>query len=340
MRKNNMSELNFDNGALDWSTLEKNLNIKETKKKNFSDDRFWKLSRDENDNGGAIIRLLPDPTNTPYIQRYNHAFSSYDKVKSKKRWFLGVSPETCGLPSPATELSYALYNFGTEEAKKEAKAFSRKIKFMTNIKVIKDPANPQNEGKIFLWEFGTKLKDKFMAALNPSESEIAMGEEPKQLFNPLTGCNIKLKIAKVAGYLNYDATEIMQPSSIYKDGEEAKADILENAHKLSEFIDPANMDSYEEIKSRLLWVLECYVPEFLDDATFKKIVSDVLGTKVDSKPVQETKAVETAEPVQETKAAEPTEPTISLDEPVQEAPVKPAETKAAESDDLSFLDDL
>ncbi len=336
-----MAGLDFSSGSLDWGSLEKNLgaNVNLGGKKNYDDDRFWKLSRDENDNGGAIIRLLPDPNGIPFIQRYNHAFQSFDNVNKKKRWYLNISPETIGEPCPASELWSALYNIGTEEGKKEAKKISRKIKFMTNIKVIKDPANPQNEGKIFLWEFGTKLKDKFMAALQPSESEISMGEEPKQLFNPLTGCNIKLKIAKVAGFLNYDATEIMAPSSIYTDAEEAKADIIENAYKLDEFMKPEAFQTYEELKNKLKFVLEVYQPEFIDPIQFKNVVSGIIGTAVSTNAnTPATQVAQTTQPVEETPVQEAS---VAETTPVQEAPTQPTQSASASaSSDLDFLDDL
>ena len=349
-----MAALDFSStGNMDWGSLEKNLgaNVNAGGKKNYEDDRFWKLSRDENDNGGAIIRLLPDPTGTPFIQRYNHAFQSFDNVNKKKRWYINISPETIGEPCPASELWSALYNIGTEEGKKEAKKFSRKIKFMANIKVIKDPANPQNEGKIFLWEFGTKLKDKFMAALQPSESEIAMGEEPKQLFNPLTGCNIKLKIAKVAGFLNYDATEIMAPSSIYADGEEAKNDIINSAFKLEEFMKPEAFETYEELRTKMKFVLEAYQPEFVDPIQFKNVVSGIVGVtaKTDTS-APTTQPDQTVQPVVETPAQEapvaetaPVQPAVET--PVQGAPAQPAQSTqpaptASASSDLDFLDDL
>jgi len=330
--------LDFTAGSLDWGALEKNLGANITKeKKNYSDDRFWSLSRDENDNGGAIIRLLPDPEGTPFIQLFNHAFQSFDAVNKKKRWYINNSPSTINEPCPASELWSALYNVGTEEGKLEAKNFSRKISHYVNIKVIKDPQNPQNEGKIFLWKFGTKLKDKFMAALNPSDTEIEMGEEPKQLFNPLSGCNIKLKIKKAAGFLNYDDTEVMGVSSAYESAEDAKADILANAYKLSEFMTPDAFDTYDELKGKMKYILEAYSPKSMDAGLFKNIVDNIIGnenTQVNQTPVQEQVPVQT--PVQEQ---------VPVQTPVQEqAPVeavnKPEPVKPTQDSALDFLDDL
>jgi hypothetical protein len=341
--------LDFGAGALDWSSLEKNLgeDAKGTKK-NYKDDRFWTLSRDENDNGGAIIRLLPDPEGVPFEQMYSHAFQSYDAVAKKKRWYINNSPSIIGLDCPASDLWSAIFREGSEEGKMEAKNFSRKIQFYTNIKVINDPANPQNNGKIFIWKFGTKLKDKIMAALNPSETDRAMGEEPKQLFNPLSGCNIKLKIAKVAGFLNYDGTTIGEESSIYDNADEAKEDIINNAHILSEFKKEEAFETYDELLSKLKYVMECYAPKNLTPDRFKQVTDPVLGgssTKEEIGTVAGSagRSTETTpEPVVETAPAEPVkqaeEAPFEVDEPVKaETPTPKTET---DDSSLDFLDDL
>ena len=336
--------LDFTAGSMDWASLEKNLGESITKeKKSYTDDRFWKLSRDENDNGTALIRLLPDPTGTPFISLFNHAFQSFDAVNKKKRWFINNSPQSINEPCPASDLWSALFNAGTDEAKTEAKNFSRKISFYANIKVIKDPSNPQNEGKIFLWKFGTKLKDKFMAALNPSETDRAMGEEPKQLFNPLTGCDIKLKIKKAAGFLNYDDTEVMAVSATYPDGETAKTDILENAHDLSEFLKPEAFETFDELKGKLKYVLDCYQPKNMDATMFKSIVAPLfVDTGVPAQPTQAAPAIDTG---LDMGTPEPVSQVAPVQEApvVQETPTQPAPTTASTApagDDMSFLDDL
>lgn len=310
-------------GSMDWASLEKNLgkNVNTTKK-NYNDDRFWKLSRDENDNGAALIRLIPDPEGKPFIQLYNHSFFSYES-SSKKRWYINNSPQTIGKECPAINLWAALYNEGSEEGKLEAKNFSRGIQFYTNIKVIKDPANPQNEGKIFIWKFGTKLKDKIVAALNPSDTDRSMGEEPKELYNPLTGNNIKLKIQKAAGFLNYDSTTIEPASTIYENAEMAKSDILENATKLSEFNSPEAFETFEELSSKINYVLQSYTPKNLSPEKFKAIV-DGLAFGVEK---QQTETI----PTTEVEAVE----TIVL----APEPEVIAQTTAVE-DDLAFLDSL
>lgn len=330
---------------LDFNTsfaeLEKNLapGTLGTEKKSYKDDRFWTLSRDENDSGVALIRLLPDPTGVPFEKIYSHAVQSWDAVNKKKRWYLNTSPETISQPCPASELWNAIYNQGTNEGKEEARNFSRKMNYYVNILVVKDPMNPENDGKIMLWKFGTKLFDKFWAALNPSESDRALGETPKELFNPLTGCNIKLKIKKQAGFFNYDDTTIEPASAVYASGEEAKDAIINNAYKLSEFKDPSAYKTYEESVKQLKWVCETYTPKHLDPMIFKQIVTTVLGGD-DAKPdttITETPVINTGVDFG-TQTPEPT-PEVTLNADAGETTPKPT-TQSVDDGDLDFLDSM
>lgn len=337
---------------LDFNTsfaeLSKNLapNALGQERKSYKDDRFWTLSRDENDNGVAIIRLLPDPTGVPFEKIFSHAIQSWDAVNKKKRWYLNTSPETIGKPCPAGELWSAVYNQGSDEAKTEAKQFSRKMNYYVNILVVNDPANPDNNGKIKLWKFGTKLFDKFIAALNPSEQDRALGELPKELFNPLTGCNVKLKIKKTAGFFNYDDTVIDVATSAYKDVEAAKADIIGNGHKLSEFKEESYYKTYEESVKQLKWVCETYTPKNMDPIVFKQLVTATLGkeqakadTTIDKEPVIST-GMAKPEPVTPVAAVETT-PEVSLNADAgQTTPTPTTPVAPAADDDLDFLNSL
>ena len=50
----------------------------------------------------------------------------------------------------------------------------RKLSYYANIYVVQDKANPENEGKVFLYKFGKKIFDKIMEAMQPEyEDETA-----------------------------------------------------------------------------------------------------------------------------------------------------------------------
>ena len=222
-------------------------------KKDYKDPRFWKISKDKEGNGSAVIRLLTDKNKIPYVRLYHY---SSKKTINKKDFFLIVnSPDSIGLPCPIKEHYFELVNQGLKD---EAKNYSRKVKYYTNIYVEKDPANPENEGKVFLWEFGQKMLDKFVAWMN--EEDVDMGVKPKNLFNPLIGNSIKLVINynPTTKFYEYDRT-MVAPSETSVGGIKDKnkiVDILLNqTYDLNEFKSPEYFESYEDIKERLIYFI-------------------------------------------------------------------------------------
>lgn len=245
----------FDlNEMFNWDSAKDNasMNLTKEKKKYESDSRFYVLPKNEKKEGVAIIRLLPDAE--------GQKFTAMQKIAStviqngQKRFVNDWSPASIGQPCPFQEKWAELWN---ADRKEESKAFSRSIRYVVNIKIIKDPLKPENEGKIFLYEMSGSLKDKFQAALEPSESDLAIGTKPKQLFNPMKGNNIKL-VAKIGsnGQTNYDSTEVMaEETAIYSTPDEAIADIKGKAFVISkELLSPTSFKSYDELKKDLAWV--------------------------------------------------------------------------------------
>lgn len=223
-----------------------------TKTKTYeSDDRFYKLDKDEDGKGVAIIRFLPDSERGMIQQVYNINVSIDNNGKT--RFVNELSPQTIGKPCPFQEKWSALWNSGNKE---EAKRFSRAVRYYANIKVLKDPRNPQNEGKIFLLNMSNSLKDKLQAAMQPSAEDIALGESPKQLFNPLKGNSFKLACKKGAnGIITYDPSAVIDTiDSIYESVEDAVKDIKENTYKLSDFLKPEEYMTYDELTDKLNWV--------------------------------------------------------------------------------------
>jgi hypothetical protein len=245
----------FDlNEMFNWDSAKDNASMNLTKEKKVydKDSRFYVLPKNEKKEGVAIIRLLPDAEGQKFTAMQKIATTI--NQNGQKRFVNDWSPASCGLPCPFQERWAELWN---ADRKDESRAFSRSIRYVVNIKVIKDPLKPENEGKIFLYEISGSLKDKFQAALQPSESDLAIGTKPKQLFNPLKGSNIKL-VAKIGanGQTNYDSTEVMaEETAIYSNSEEAIKDIKENSYLISkEMLSPTNFKSYEELKKDLEWV--------------------------------------------------------------------------------------
>lgn len=216
------------------------------------DERFYVLPKNEKKEGVAIIRLLPDAEGKKFTAMQK--IGTTIERNNQKRFVNEYSPASIGLPCPFQERWAELYNAGRKD---EAKQFSRSIRYVVNIKVIKDPLKPENEGKIFLYDISGSLKDKFQAQLEPSAEELSIGTAPKQLFNPMMGNNIKL-VAKIGanGQTNYDSTEVVpEATAIYSSPEEAITDIRTNAYLISkEMLAPDKFMTYEQLKEKLQWV--------------------------------------------------------------------------------------
>ncbi len=177
--------------------------VKEVEKMNntggSTDDRLWKLDVDKGGNGYAIIRFLPAPNgeDLPFVKLYSHAF------QGPGGWYIENSLTTLGQKDPVSEYNTELWNNGTDAGKETARKQKRKLTYISNIYVVKDPANPENEGKVFLFKYGKKIFDKLTAAMQPEFED----EEAIDPFDFWQGANFKLKAKNVAGFRNYDSSE-------------------------------------------------------------------------------------------------------------------------------------
>ena len=179
-----------------------------------------------------------------------------------------------------------LWNSGVESDKETARKQKRKLQYIANVYIVKDPSNPDNDGKVFLFKFGKKIFDKLNDLMNPEFED----ETPVNPFDLWEGANFKLKIRKVEGYQNYDKSEFDSPAALSEDDDELER-IWKAQNKLSEFITEGNFKSYDELKARLNKVLNLE-----DDVVTEKPSAPV--TKKAEKPaeVKKAKTVEDSPP--------------------------------------------
>jgi len=218
-----------------------------TEKKSYVDERLWKPNVDKAGNGYAVIRFLPAPEGEelPWVRVWNHAFQG-----PTGQWYIENSLTTLNQKDPVSEYNTQLWNSGVESDKEIARKQKRKLKYYSNIYVVSDPSNPENEGKIFLYAYGKKIFDKLMEAMQPAFED----ETPINPFDFWEGANFKLKIRKVDGYWNYDKSEFESASALKTSDEELES-IYKGEYSLQEFMAPSNFKSYDELKSRLDAVL-------------------------------------------------------------------------------------
>ena len=211
------------------------------------DDRFWKPEVDKSGNGHAIIRFLPAPNNedVPFVRVFDHGF------QGPGGWFIEKSLTTLGEKCPVSEYNSMLWNSGTEADKTFVRQKTkRRLSFVSNIYVVKDPSNPDNEGQVFLYKYGKKIFDKLQDQMTPEFDD----ETPVNPFDLWDGANFRLKIRKVEGYRNYDKSEFDSPSPLFDDDENLE-EVWMKQYSLEEITAPSNFKSYDELKTRLDMVL-------------------------------------------------------------------------------------
>jgi hypothetical protein len=217
-------------------------------KKNYTDERVWKPTVDKAGNGYAVIRFLPamEGQDLPWVRYWDHGFKGPTGL-----WYIENSLTSIGQPDPVGELNSKLWNSGIESDKDRARTQKRRLHYVTNILVVSDPSAPQNEGKVFLYQFGKKIFDKIMDVMQPSFAD----ETPVNPFDFWDGANFKLKIRNVEGYRNYDKSEFESPSALYESDESKLESVYNQLHTVSDFTDPKNYKSYDELKAKLMRVL-------------------------------------------------------------------------------------
>ena len=211
------------------------------------DDRFWYPDVDKAGNGYAVIRFLPSPKNEdiPFVRVWNHSFQG-----PTGSWYIENSLTTIGKPDPVSEYNTTLWNSGVESDKEIARKQKRRLTFISNVYIIKDSANPENEGKIKLFRYGKKIFDKINDVMNPKFED----EKSINPFDLWEGANFKLKIRNVEGFRNYDKSEFDAVSALF-DSDEKMEEIWSKEYSLIEFIDEKHFKPYEELKSKLDRVL-------------------------------------------------------------------------------------
>jgi hypothetical protein len=213
------------------------------------DPRFWVPTRDKAGNGYAVIRFLPGDAEapTPWVRYWDHFFKG-----PTGQWYVEKSLTSIGQQDPLAESNSRLWNEdGSDEAKRTVRERKRNLRYVANVLIISDPSNPENEGQVKLYRFGKKIFDKIMDSMQPQFPD----EAPVNPFDMWQGADFTLKIRKVEGYPNYDASSFKGQSELLDGDDEAKEGVYNKQHDMTEWTDAKNYKSYDELKSRLAVVL-------------------------------------------------------------------------------------
>ena len=236
MKKNRMANL---------ESLSKQVS-KLAEKPSYEDERIWKLERDKTGNGYAIIRFLPAAVNedVPWVRIWTHGF------KGPGGWYIENSLTTIGKDDPVSKANTALWDSGIDSDKNIARERRRKLNYYSNIYVIEDSMNPDNEGKVFLFRYGKKIFEKITGVMNPEFAD----ETPLNPFDFWEGANFKMKMRQVEGFPNYDKSEFTDVVPLSED-EKKMEDIWSQQYSLNEIIEEKNFKNYAELEARFNTVI-------------------------------------------------------------------------------------
>ena len=252
-----------------------------TESNSYEDDRFWKPTRDKAGNGFAVIRFLPaqEGEDLPWVRYWDHGFKGPTGL-----WYIENSLTSIGQQDPVSEMNSVLWNSGRDEDKATARERKRRLHYVSNVLVVSDPSNPENEGKVFLYKFGKKIFDKIMDVMQPQFAD----EEPVNPYDFWEGADFKIKIRKVEGWINYDKSEFSAPSALYEGDEERLEEVYNKLYSLQDFLKPENYKTYDELKMKLNRVLGVDAGVSMDAPSPAPVVEEPVMASDDRQPFAET----------------------------------------------------
>jgi hypothetical protein len=230
-----------------------------TYEKDDSADNYWKPTPDKTGNALAVIRFLPGPAvdgedALPFFRYFDHGFQN--KVTGK--WYIEKSLTTFdGEKDPVSEYNSQLWNSTQDDnspERKQARDQKRRLHYVSNIYVVSDPKNPENEGKVFLFKYGKKIFDKITKMMNPD-----LESEPRiNPFDLWKGAHFKLKMTRQnvnfggrsVSFPNYDESVFLTPGPLSEDDDKLEA-IWKSEYSLKEIVDRKNFKTYDELKRKL-----------------------------------------------------------------------------------------
>ena len=257
-------------------------------KKSYSDDTMWKPELDKTGNGFAVVRFLPTPEGEemPWVSYFDHGF------QGPGGWYIEKSLTTLNKKDPVSDYNSQLWNTGVEANKEIARKQKRRLHYVSNVYVVSDPKNPDNEGKVFKYRFGKKIFEMLKEAISPAFVD-------EKAINPFDlreeGANFKIKIRKVDGYWNYDKSEFDSPAPLFAEEDELN-EVVASLHSLSAIIAPEEFKSYEELKEKFDRVLGLTGASATSTAeSIAEDMEEVPWSDVNKEPVAEEPVIASAD---------------------------------------------
>ena len=158
---------------------------------------MYKPTADDGKDGTykALIRFVPNIENprNSLVKKYVNWLTGPDG-ESK----LVDSPSSIGEHCPVSDAFFRLRKSESAVDRKASDKLKRREQYVSLVKIIKDPQQPELEGTYKVFKFGYKIKEKVDAELKPTFGD------PTQVFDLFEGKNFELVITRQNDYNNYD----------------------------------------------------------------------------------------------------------------------------------------
>ena len=218
-----------------FESIKDALNKKTTTESNFKD--FMKMETGKT----YVVRLLPNleaPDRT-FFHYYHHMWKSV--VSNNMISFL--CPTTYGDKCPIEEYRSRVYRTKNETEIEKTRPIKRNESWLANVFVIKDPTNPENEGKVKILRYGRQLNKIITDAITGDDSD----EYGSRVFDLSDkGCSFKIKVEQNSGgYPEYVSSKFMSPSKI--DGIDNLDEIYSSIKQLDSIFNHKTYDEIEEM---------------------------------------------------------------------------------------------
>jgi hypothetical protein len=212
------------------------------------DARFFKHGVDKSENGETTIRLLPgidtSDDDLAYVEVFSHFFKGPGGV------FFEACPNTIGERCPICFENSKLYKSNTKEDQAIGKQRKKQHHYISNILVVDDKANPENNNKVFLFKYGPDLFDRFIGQMD-GDSENPNFVQVIPFALDATGADFKLVSHKEGDYRKYSKSFYKKPAV-----SDISDELLAQQYSLKEFVNPSKIKSEEELLKRFHKVLK------------------------------------------------------------------------------------
>lgn len=219
------------------------------------DERIWKPTLNkQKKKGTAIVRFLPNPDGDAFVEVKSYSFNGQGGN------FFDRALQTIGKDDPVQIAAINAFRKakaeGNDSLYEQAKKWLPRSQYYANVYVVKDEENPENEGKVKIYQFGRQIFKIIEGAIEPEFDDVDAFDP----FDLWEGAELRIRmVGKEIPRWDGDG-KILVPSyenssfdsqSEFKDGDEDELNaVVEQCHNVNEFIDPEKFKTFEQVADR------------------------------------------------------------------------------------------